>query len=229
VTDVVLGVDEAGRGPVLGPLVMACVGLRPRKAATLTRVGVTDSKRFSGEDAHEARAALVPRILDCADHAEVVVIDVAEVDVRCREKGLNRLEQEHAARLIRAAPIAKRIVCDGARLFGPLRSRFPQLDAVDHGEEAHAAVAAASILAKVRRDEIWHRIRGRYAGEFGDLRGGGYLNPPTREFLRAYVGRYRALPPEARRSWPWDFVRDLVDERFDPWADVPVAGQLSLL
>ena len=68
--------------------------------------------------------------------------------------------------------------------------------------------------------------------EFGELtaRGGGYLNPTTRAFLRAYIGRYRALPPEARRSWPWDFVHDLVSPGFDPWHDVPDdRPQLQLL
>jgi ribonuclease HII len=228
VTDVVIGIDEAGRGPVLGPMVMACVALRPRGAAALTRAGVADSKAFAGDEAHEMRASLVPRILDVAVHAEVAVIDVDEVDRRCLENGLNRLEQEHAAALIRRSPPARRIVCDGANLFRPLRARFPHLEALNDGESQHAAVAAASILAKVRRDELWLRIRARYAPEFGELRGGGYLNPPTRAFLRDYVSRYRALPPEARRSWPWDFVRDLVADDFDPHHDVRAATQMRL-
>jgi ribonuclease HII len=53
--ELILGIDEAGRGPVLGPMVMACVAVRPRRAASLTRAGVTDSKAFAGEGAHEAR------------------------------------------------------------------------------------------------------------------------------------------------------------------------------
>jgi ribonuclease HII len=221
--ELILGIDEAGRGPVLGPMVMACVALRPRKAAALTRAGVTDSKKFSGPNPHEQRLALVPRILDAADHAAVVVIDVAEVDRRCRENGLNRLEQENADYMIRRAPACRRIVCDGERLFSPLCERYAHLDALDHGESHHAAVAAASILAKVRRDELWLRIAQRYASEFGELveRGGGYVNAATRAFLRAYIKKHRALPPEARRSWPWHFARDLLGKRFDPWWDVP--------
>ncbi len=222
-SELVLGVDEAGRGPILGPMVMACVALRPRKAASLTRAGVTDSKRWAGEGAHEARSALVPRILDAAEHFAVTVVDVADVDRACRENGLNRLEQQRAARLIERAPGCRRIVCDGQRLFSPLRARWPHLDALNEAELRHAAVAAASILAKVRRDEIWHRIRGRYQPEFGDAvaRGGGYTNAATRTFLRAYIRKYRRLPPEARRSWPWEFARDLLGRRFDPWWDVP--------
>jgi ribonuclease HII len=219
----ILGIDEAGRGPLLGPMVMACVALRPRKASGLSRAGVVDSKRFAGPNAHQARLALVPRILDAADHVQIMVIDVAEIDRRCRTNGLNRLEQERADLLIRSAPACRRIVCDGERLFKPLQGRHPHLEALDHGESQHAAVAAASILAKVRRDELWARIVSRYQGEFGDqvVRGGGYVNAATRAFVRAYIRKHRSLPPEARRSWPWEFARDLLGKRFDPWRDVP--------
>jgi ribonuclease HII len=230
--ELILGIDEAGRGPILGPMVMACVALRPRKAAGLTRAGVTDSKAFAGEKAHEERSRLIPRILEAADHVALMVIDVAEIDRRCRDNGLNRLEQERAAHLIERAPTARRIVCDGERLFRPLQARWPHLEALDHGELQHAAVAAASIVAKVRRDQLWAKICRRYAPEFGDElvgAGGGYCNAPTRTFLRAYIERHRRLPPEARRSWPWEFARDLLGVEFDPWWDVPdERPQLSL-
>jgi len=227
--DLVLGLDEAGRGPILGPMVMACVGLRPRRAASLSRAGVMDSKRFgAGEEAHAARRALVPRILEAADHAEVVVVDVAEVDRRCAVGELNRLEQQQGAALLRRAPAARRIVADGARLFGPLRAEWPHLEARDEGESHHVAVAAASVLAKVRRDELFAKIAARYAPEFGPVAGGGYVNAATRAFLRAYIERHRRLPPEGRRSWPWDFARDLLGDGFDPLAELGVRRQLDL-
>src|SRR5262249_29498203 len=150
---------------------------------------------------------------------------------RCRYNGLNRLEQERADLLIRRAPTVRRIVCDGERLFSPLCARFPHLEAVNNGESEHAAVAAASILAQVPRDQPWGKFCRRYTPEFGELvaRGGGYTNPATHAFLRAYIGRYRTLPPEARRSWPWEFAEDLLPRHFDRWRDVPDdATQLSL-
>ena len=222
--ELILGVDEAGRGPILGPMVMACVALRPRKAAGLTRAGVTDSKRFTGAGAHAARLELHDRILAVADHVAVTVVDVAEIDRRCRENGLNRLEQEHAARMIRRAPQCKRIVCDGRNLFRPLQVEFAHLEALDQGESQHAAVAAASIVAKVRRDQLWQKIARRYAVDFGHeltAQGGGYVNAATRRFLREYISKYKAPPPEARRSWPWDFAHDLLAKNFDPYWDVP--------
>jgi ribonuclease HII len=158
------------------------------------------------------RQQLCGAIFERAAYVGVAVIEVAEIDARPGQ--LNHLEREHAERLLTAAPMAARIVADGARLFAPLAARFPQLVAIDRAEQAEVAVAAASLCAKVRRDQLWREICERYRGEFGPLlsghAGGGYPNPATKRFLRAYCQRYRQLPPEGRQSWPWDFVADLL-------------------
>ena len=211
--ELVLGIDEAGRGPILGPMVLACVSLSSEAAAALLALGVTDSKRFgAGPKGHAARQALLLPIYEHAAHVAVSVVEVTEIDARAGQ--LNHVEREHASRLISAAPPARHIFADGKNLFGPLRESFSHLVAVDRGEEAHVAVAAASIIAKVRRDELWLEICRRYQPEFEELgeghAGGGYCNAATRRFLRAYCTRYRRLPPEGRRSWPWDFVADLI-------------------
>ncbi len=213
-SELVLGIDEAGRGPILGPMVIACVGLTEEAGRTLTEKGVVDSKRFgAGPKAHLRRLALVPEILKVASHTALEIIDPAEIDKRTLLGELNQLEQEKAAFMLERAPKAHRIVADGARLFGPLNLKYPHLQAVNQAESAHSAVAAASILAKVKRDELWHEIVKRYRPEFGNLvgPGGGYANPGTKRFLRAYCRKYHRLPPEGRRSWPWDFVSDLLD------------------
>ena len=226
----VLGIDEAGRGPIVGPMVMAAVALAPRASAALTRAGVADSKRFAGPDAHAMRAALVPRIVEHASFIALHVIDVEAIDTACKDKGLNRLEQHMAATMIDRAPSCRRIVCDGARLFSPLTTRYPVLEAHDGGEDVHVSVAAASILAKVRRDEIFATIWQRYAAccELDETpRGGGYLNDATRSFLCRVVVHLGALPPEGRHSWPWDFLGDLWPvSRPRPW--VTRIAQLSL-
>src|SRR5256885_7133794 len=80
-SELTLGIDEAGRGPILGPMVMAAVALRPRKAAALTRAGVMDSKRVgAGGGAHAARRELGPRILAAASHLAIPVVDVSQID-----------------------------------------------------------------------------------------------------------------------------------------------------
>jgi hypothetical protein len=76
-------------------------------------------------------------------------------------------------------------------------------------------------VGKVRRDELWQKIQRRYQSEFGTLEGGGYTNAVTHAFFRAYIKKYKVIPPEARRSWPWDFAEDLLPKNFDRWRDVP--------
>jgi ribonuclease HII len=204
VTTLVLGIDEAGRGPLLGEMVLAAVALEPSASRRLSRLGVADSKGFgSGADAHAARCALAVAIRAHASYTRLEVCDVATIDAYVARGALNVLERERAALLIAAAPACKRIVADGKRLFGALRETYPHLHAVDGGESAHVAVAAASILAKVHRDELFARIAARYEAEFGPLRGGGYVNEATRQFVRAHFWRYRRLPDEIRTSWPW--------------------------
>jgi ribonuclease HII len=198
-----LGIDEAGRGPVLGPMVLAAVVVDPRGAARLTRRGVRDSKAYgAGPAARGLRSQLAAEITAVAVHTETVVVEVEVIDARVARGELNQLEREIASDLIRRAPGVERIICDGGRMFAPLRAVFPALEAIDRAELAHCAVAAASILAKVTRDALFAAIADRYREEFGELHGNGYVNRPTRAFIRRYAERYSALPPEARRSWP---------------------------
>lgn len=204
----VLGIDEAGRGPAIGPMVLAAVAVEPAAARRLTRAGVADSKSFgAGPEAHERRRALYDVV---RAHAAWIAIDVCDVDVvdaYVARGGLNELERERAVGFLRAAPPCKRIIADGRRLFGALSVEFPLLEAHDRAEARHVAVAAASICAKVRRDELFACIAARYAADFGPVTGGGYVNAATRAFARAHVQRHGTLPPEARHSWPWQGVR----------------------
>jgi ribonuclease HII len=226
-----IGIDEAGRGPILGPMVLACVALDGAAQETLRALGVTDSKSFgAGVKAHKVRSALVQQVHACATHIAVAVVEVEEIDARTRRGELNKLEQEVALRLLNGAPPAPRIFADGARIFAPLRNHYPHLRAENKAELSSIAVAAASLCAKVRRDELWSSICTRYRDEFGEhlqgFAGGGYLNEATRRFLRAYCTRYRRIPPEGRTSWPWDFVAELL--HFTPEESPPLRENLSL-
>jgi ribonuclease HII len=207
-TKLVLGIDEAGRGPALGAMVMAAVALEPAAARRLSRAGVADSKSFgAGPDAHEKRLALYQIVRAHAAWVSIDVCDVDVIDAYVSRGGLNELERERAVAFIRAAPPCKRVIADGRRMFAALRDEFPHVEALDRAESCHVAVAAASICAKVRRDELFACIAARYAAEFGPVMGGGYANAATRAFARAYVRRHGTLPPEARHSWPWQGVR----------------------
>jgi ribonuclease HII len=202
--NLVLGIDEAGRGPGLGPMVLAAVALDRSKTAVLRRAGVKDSKAFgSGPAARQERAWLANLIREHASFAAVEICHVAEIDDYVARGALNELERERARRLVAKAPPCKRIIADGRGLFSALSVEFPGFEAVDRAESVHLAVAAASLCAKALRDELFAAVAARYQPDFGELGGGGYMNDATRAFVAEYVRRHGCLPPEARKSWPW--------------------------
>jgi ribonuclease HII len=200
----VLGIDEAGRGPGLGPMVVAAVALDERAAHLLAERGVRDSKAFGSTDkARAQRAELRLAVQELATWVGLEVCSVETIDDYVSRGELNLLERTCAVRLIEGSPTCARVIADGRTLFSPLQARYPHLEAHDRGESVHVAVAAASICAKAERDALFAEIARRYQSEFGPLRGGGYLNPPTSAFVAEYFRRHGHLPPEARRTWPW--------------------------
>jgi ribonuclease HII len=199
-----MGLDEAGRGPGLGQLVLCAVALDEEVGARLVAMGVRDSKAFGSSDKSKAvRARLAAEIERLAAFVGYEVCEVPEIDAYVSRGGLNELEREKAEALIRRAPACGRIIADGKTLFGPLTARYPALEAKDRAEAEHVAVAAASVCAKARRDALFAAIAERYAPDFGPLAGGGYVNPKTQAFIAEYRRRFGQLPPEARKSWPW--------------------------
>jgi len=207
-----LGIDEAGRGPAIGPMVMAAVALDSRTASALTRKGLCDSKAFgAGDDAHAIRSELAAEIRKRAVFVSVVEIEHDEIDRRVMKNELNALEREVAGKLIEQAPACDKIIADGKRMFQALSFRYEQFISLDRAEEQHASVAAASVVAKAIRDARFNQIKSRYEAELGEpITGGGYANAATRKWLRAYVERNGRLPEEARLSWPYPFVADLL-------------------
>ena len=198
------GVDEAGRGPILGPMVIAAVSVDRAGTRRLNRLGVDDSKAFGSSAAGRAkRADLAAEIRGAVSGYRIRVVHVEEVDHYTYRGQLNALERRVVLELLSSmeATRADRVICDGANMFAPLVTHFPRLRAVDNGEAAHAAVAAASILAKDERDRAFAVISAHYAEEFGELRGGGYSNAATNRFLAAYTERYGEPAPEVRLSW----------------------------
>jgi ribonuclease HII len=197
--DLVLGIDEAGRGPGIGPMVLAAVALDKTGTAFLARAGVRDSKAFgSGAAGRQRRAELASVVHQHAAWCAVEICEVSEID-------------EHVAQ-------GRRIIADGRTLFSALASDFAQLEAHDRAESLHLAVAAASVCAKALRDELFAAIAGRYRSEFGELGGGGYVNPATCAFVAEHVRRTGRLPEEARKSWPWHGIARPVTDELAPTA-----------
>ncbi len=198
------GVDDAGRGCIIGPLVLAGVAVEESKIGKLTEIGVRDSKTLSPA----ARARLYPLIKDLAYKVVSVKVPPEEVDkyVARRKKfiRLNLLEAEAAAKVIEELE-ADLVYVDAPdteperfkRNVVALLRRKVEVISEHEADKTYPIVSAASIIAKVERDAEIAKLREKY-GEFGS----GYpSDPATIEFLRDWLGKYGEVPPFARKTW----------------------------
>ena len=158
----VAGVDEAGRGPLAGPVVVAAVILDPRRRVR----GLADSKVLC----EERRERLAPRIRERAIAWSVVVVDTDEIEL------LNILGATLAgmARALAAlTPAPALALVDGNRLPKSLPCAAR---AVVGGDASEPAISAASILAKTERDRIMRELDLQHPG-YGFARHKGYPTP----------------------------------------------------
>jgi ribonuclease HII len=171
----VAGVDEAGRGPLAGPMVVAGVLL---DYACLKEHGVgpltylNDSKQCS----EEMREHLFRGVLECAEKVVVRVIPPGDID----RNGLHKSNLAGLRAMLHAlTPPAEACLVDGFRL-GPLA---PEHTAVVDGDTKSAAIAAASIVAKVTRDRVMRRLDALYPA-YGFARHVGYIVPSHTAVVR---------------------------------------------
>ena len=210
--ELIAGLDEAGRGAAMGPMTVAAVFVHEQDIDRLRKLGVGDSKQFGSDDtAREHRKTLTEKIRDLAVSVITQEADAAEVDRWVRKTGLNHLERAMALRIFEQGPKVKQATADGLKVFGPLASELAFLTAIDRADEKDPTVAAASIVAKDRRDFLFSQITNRHEREFGPVRGGGYANAATERFLRTYHEKHGALPPETRLTWQWHVIQELLD------------------
>ena len=171
---VIAGVDEAGRGPLAGPVVAAAVVLPPVPALP----GLADSKTLAAP----RRAALAERIREQALGWALGQAHPAEID------RLNVLQAALLAmRRALAGLAALRVVPDLALIDGnrcPAGLPFPAR-AVVRGDASEPAISAASILAKVYRDREMERL-GRHWPRYGFAGHKGYPTPAHVERLRRF-------------------------------------------
>ena len=175
------GIDEAGRGPLAGPVCVAAVILDPARPIA----GLDDSKRLSAR----RREALYESIRESALACRIVLVDHAEIDriniLQATMLGMGRA-------LAALAPAAELALVDGNRL--PAGLTCPA-HAIVGGDALVPAISAASILAKVYRDRYMVELDARYPGYgFSGHKGYG---------VKAHVEALERLGPcpEHRRSF----------------------------
>ena len=191
------GVDEAGKGSVLGPMVVAAVGAKD--AAELAIPGIKDSKLLSREERERFFDTIVPSFRHAA-----LVIEPGEIDRMRMSMTMNALVASAHARVIRKlrASVAYVDACDVvAERFGHMVGNQLvhkcRIVAEHHADVTHPIVSAASIVAKVLRDRAVDALAERY----GPLGSGYPSDPETVAFLSAWIESEGRPPPCARASW----------------------------
>lgn len=200
----VCGVDDAGRGPVIGPLVIAGVLVSDSKLDALKSLGVKDSKQLSPSRRSEL-AAEIPKIVDRYHLVELEVEELDRVVNRMPKfQRLNQLEAHTMAVVIEKLKPDVAYVdssdVDTERYRNDILDKLsykPKVVSEHYADSTYPVVSAASILAKVRRDARIDEIK----KEFGDF-GSGYAHDQrTRKFLEDYYRSNGDFPPIVRRSW----------------------------
>lgn len=194
----ICGVDEAGRGPVIGPLVVAAVMVDNERS--LRRLKVKDSKLLT----KARREQLYPKIMESA-RVEVAVITADDIDRFRDEESLNLLEVQHFAALIDRL-IPEKVFVDAADVVEERFGRLicdrlvcrPTMVSCHRADAKYPVVSAASVVAKVTRDRLIEEI----AQQIGEPIGSGYpTDPVTRAFLEKWIREKGDFPPHTRRSW----------------------------
>ena len=206
----ILGIDEAGRGPVLGPLVMAGALLREEDVVSLKELGVKDSKLLSPEK----RETLEKEIHKIAVNFTLEIVEPLNIDAAIKSwLNLNWLEGNMAVAIInRLKPDTAIIDCPSPNiqaykeyLFHRLENKKIKLIVEHKADLNHLPVSAASILAKVARDREIEKMKQKIGFDFGS----GYLtDEKTQVFLKKHFNDYENVFRKA-----WVSFRNVENER----------------
>ena len=200
----IAGVDEAGRGCVMGPLVVAGVLIDETSQPRLIELGVKDSKLLS----QHRREQLAKEIRRIANALHIIKLSPEEIDKVVNRKRklykLNRLEAQTMAKIIETLKPEVAIV-DASDI---LPDRFKQhiieylsskvqVISEHKADRNYPVVSAASIIAKVERDHHIEILKSQH-GDFGS----GYMtDPKTKAFLEVLAQKRSEYPDFVRSSW----------------------------
>ncbi len=210
----ICGVDEAGKGSVLGPLVVA--GIAVSSERRLADLGVKDSKLLAPGERERLYREIRKR-----SKVATVLIHAHEIDSIRRDMTLNTcIARAHAEVINRLSPSRAYVdACDVNcfRYAEMVREHLCggcEIVSEHHADEKFAVVSAASIIAKVTRDRAITRL-GR---EYGEIGSGYPSDPATIRWLTDYIRDNPSPPPIARKSWKtvsailaWKSQRTLLD------------------
>ncbi|MFP3951177.1 MAG: ribonuclease HII [Candidatus Bathyarchaeia archaeon] len=196
--------DEAGRGPAIGPMVVAAALFNEDDISNLLEMGVNDSKKLS----QDRREELAEEIKDIALDYQYFIVSPRTIDQvvlnNRRLRKLNYLTTMIMAKIIRdlSPDVAYVDACDvipercKRQILRVLPYR-PDLICEHNADVTYPATSSASILAKVKRDSIIEDLH----REYGDFYSGYPSDEGTRAWLKSYFDEHREVPHFIRRSW----------------------------
>ena len=194
----ICGVDDAGRGSMIGPMVIAGISIEKKNIPKLRKLGVRDSKKLSPKK----RELLYKEIVKLVDDYHVIRIPPRTIDKYVFEHNLNHLEAKKMAEVISNLNPDLSYVdsCDvNAARFGREISDLSNKSKVrsyHYADSRFVVVSAASIIAKVSRDRSITRLNKNY--EFGS----GYpSDKKSVNFVKKLVSAKKPLPSSVRKSW----------------------------
>lgn len=209
----ICGIDEAGRGPVIGPLVMCGFLIKEDDEKELVRLKVKDSKLLTKNQ----RENLFDKIKDISKNYKLIIVEPQEIDRAVHYHdglNLNRLEARKSAEILNELNPDKTIIdapSNNIKNYKKYLSRFVKNKNIEiilehKADFKYPVVSAASILAKVTRDNEIEKLKKHIGIDFGS----GYMtDPKTVEFLK---NNFEKFPELFRKSWfPY---QELVSNKF---------------
>ena len=197
----ILGIDEAGRGPVCGPLTICGYLLDESDLPQLKELGVKDSKMLAAEK----RETLAPMLKEIADDFVVLKITAREIDKLRSETNLNIIEIERMQHIINMLKPGK-VVIDSPevntknfskKVMSRVSNKNLHIVCENFADKNHLEVGAASIIAKTERDKDIRKLHKKH-GYFGS----GYSHDEiTIAFLKDWIKRNKEFPDFVRKSW----------------------------
>jgi ribonuclease HII len=199
----ICGADEAGRGPCVGPLVVA--GVNFKDDSGLFELGIRDSKQLTPS----RREVLAKKIKEIAENYEILVISASDIDDMRKVMTLNEIEVQAFSKVIKklrpdicyvdAADVNDQRF--GKDILSNLSIK-PEMISKHKADEIYPIVGAASIIAKTKRDEEVEKIGQQLGKKLSIPLGSGYpADPITQRFLRTWAKQFGTLPPHTRHSW----------------------------
>lgn len=209
----ILGIDEAGRGPVLGPMVYAAAVCPVSRKDDLKNLGVDDSKALKPEERAALRAKLMKAPFVRTFEEAMPADTLSEQMLAKHRHNLNQIAHDAALRLVEQAIAAGCNITEVyADTVGPphsyadkFRKAFPSLSKVDVRKKADSifpVVSAASIVAKTTRDHDLECWECKLDLPLPAARGSGYPGDDvTKKWLRGSLDPVFGFPDLVRFSW----------------------------